>query len=230
MEQRSVTLNLGGDYSSSTWQSAKDAGTGTIFHDPPADSGTATIDSGASPASMLTTATDSVSFISGTSQVIGTDPSDLTSILSSRSPLPTTVGTVGRRMAPWRASTAVSDPAGGETTNVTVNRERCCGSHRPYRLWTGLVDGSIPALLRSSPLSHGVSGNLTDNRNGRGQQCRLRSCSDCAVERPRCGQRAGRTNCDRIRVMLVLQYLTREFEARERCQCRHADRRSTRKS
>ena len=34
----SVTLNLGGDYSSSTWQFAKDAGTGTIFHDPPADS------------------------------------------------------------------------------------------------------------------------------------------------------------------------------------------------
>ena len=69
----SVTLNLGGDYSSSTWQFAKDAGTGTIFHDPPADSGTATIDSGASPASMLTTATDSVSFVSGTNQVIGTD-------------------------------------------------------------------------------------------------------------------------------------------------------------
>jgi VCBS repeat-containing protein len=71
-----VTLTLGGDYSSSTWQFAKDAGTGTIFHDPPADSGTATTTpelAGASPASMLTTDPDTVSFISGTNQVIGTD-------------------------------------------------------------------------------------------------------------------------------------------------------------
>ncbi len=72
----SVTLTLIGDYSSSTWQFAKDR---WDRHDFPRSAGgfrhcdnRQRRDAGMR-ASLLTTATDTVSFVSGTNQVIGTD-------------------------------------------------------------------------------------------------------------------------------------------------------------
>ena len=149
----SVTLNLGGDYSSSTWQFAKDAGTGTIFHDPPADSGTATIDSGASPASMLTTATDSVSFVSGTNQVIGTDSNDLL-LLSSPFTAANDSGdgqTADGTVAALK--TAVSDPAGGETTNVTIDGDSAVADTTRTLSGSGSLDRQFRHCSGASLLS-----------------------------------------------------------------------------
>ena len=129
----SVTLNLGGDYSSSTWQFAKDAGTGTIFHDPPADSGTATIDSGASPASMLTTATDSVSFVSG-----AVDDDTVIAL-----------------------NAAVPDPNGG--TSVTFSENGAVAQTAGTAAGSGSLMVNSGAALQFNSISHRVARISTDN-------------------------------------------------------------------
>ena len=206
----SVTLNLGGDYSSSTWQFAKDAGTGTIFHDPPADSGTATINSGASPASVLTTATDSVSSVSGTNQVIGTDPNDLLLLSSPFTAAndsgdgQTADGTVAA------LNTAVSDPAGGETTNVTVNGDGAVA--HTARIVSG--PGSLmvnPGTAREFPsISHRVAGNPSDNRTV--EVSNAPELGRTAPSRDRSAVNGLEGQIAIASVMLVLEYLTENFK------------------
>ena len=65
-----------------------------------------------------------------------------TSFSAARSLLPTTTGTVETADGTVAAlKTAVSESRRRRNDECDDQRERCCGSHRPYRLWTGLVDG-----------------------------------------------------------------------------------------
>ena len=118
------TINLLGNYTKNTaWHFSDDGHGGTIVSDAPVSATNDLL-------SVQSTSADNNVLVSSPFTAANDNGDGQTDVSSA-----TADGTVAA------LKTAVSESRRRRNDECDRQRGRCCGSHRPYRLWTGLVDG-----------------------------------------------------------------------------------------